>query len=625
DAALSLSARLGQADFTRGSVAGVYLDGSPEYIAAMLAVLASGGIFLPLNTSFPSDRLKSILDKTTPEILITSESRAEDLSAKLFSDRHSSFIRLSDALSQDFHHSCLTMASLQHSTSNRIKPAVSPPTGSSEPDQGCYIMCTSGSTGEPKAILGSDAGLRHFIQWEITEFDLDNSVRVSQLAPVSFDVSLRDLFVPLLCGGTAVIPHEDVTRNPNSLLDWMERTGITLSHMVPTLFRMLTRECSRRALQDGHKGHFLQNLQRILIAGEPLYGDDIHQWRNVLKNDIELVNLYGPSETTLAKCFYRISKESTLSAGDIVPLGRPLPDTEIFVLADGRPCTINETGEIHIRTPFMSLGYIGAPQLNEASFVPNPLSGNSDDIVYRTGDLGRLTDDGCILFEGRKDTQVKLYGNRIDLGEIEVILRHHPAVHHAAVTLKRSTIGEMRLIGYIVPESSSPPTTESLHQFARKHLPPYMVPALYVILDSLPLTHNNKLDRSALPDPDGRRPVLEQAFVPPSTDLEKTVSEIWSHILGIAGIGILDNFFDVGGTSVLAVRTIDLLHERLHVQVPIIRFFEYPNIKMLCGYLTNQHRNTTSSIGQIEMRAEKYRERTRHVSPRIRRDYGKSS
>lgn len=602
------------------SVVGIYLEGSIDYIVTILGILEAGGIFLPLNTKFPSARLKAVVAKTQPAFIITNDVYQDDVAAKLSDTSFAIRSLIPDAHPmQEIHHLTALQAAAPNTHGERRH--MSQQYGSRVEADGCYIMCTSGSTGEPKAILGSAEGLRHFIQWEINELGLDEKVRVSQLAPVSFDVSLRDIFVPLFTGGSIVLPEDDVTRNPHFLLRYMEAHEITLSHMVPTVFRMLTREIGRGACHDRA---LLPKLQRILIAGEPLYGDDIAKWRSAVKTGVELVNLYGPSETTLAKCYYRIKDDETFQPNDIIPLGRPIADTEVFIVHNSLPCSGDEAGEIHIKTPYMSLGYYNAPDLTAAAFIVNPLSGDSGDIVYRTGDLGRMAADGTIRFEGRKDNQIKLYGNRIDIGEIEVVLRRHPLVQQAAVAVKTNRFGDMKLIGYIIPEPGSQLTIESLHRLSREHLPLYMCPASYVTIKSLPLTHNNKIDRRGLLECDGGRLDTEQPFIPASTGLEEKLCELWCHVLELDSVGVLDNFFDVGGTSVVAVRLIGLIQERLHLHLPIVKFFEHPNIKLMARYLdTNQ--SDVPVLDRIERRAEKYRMRSlRRTSGGTTNTYGKS-
>jgi len=349
----------------------------------------------------------------------------------------------------------------------------------------------------------------------------------------------------------------------------------------------------------------LPNLEYVLIAGEILYGNDVINWRQAAGNRVELVNVYGPSETTLAKFFYRI-KDENFEPSEIVPIGNPIPNTEALIISNHKLCSIGETGEIYIKTPFMSKGYYNDPKLTEASFLQNPLVKDHEDIVYRTGDQGKYRPDGAVQFVGRIDGQIKLYGNRIEIGEIEVVLRQHPQVREAAVTAKQDTFGNMRLVAYVVPRQGERPKVDSLRRFLGDKLPDYMIPAVFVTLDKLPLTHNEKIDRRALPEPDRERPEMEQAYIPPSNELETTLSKIWCQVLGLDLVGIHDNFFDLGGTSILAAKLIALVHQELAIELPIVKLFQYPNITLLAKHLS-QPKSDQPTYEAVQDRAQRRR------------------
>ena len=582
------------------TVVGIYSEASIEYIVAMLGVLKAGAIFMPLNRGFPDKRLASILNKAKPYIFITGAHLESELSVKLpklnLSVYASHMLVLDGA--GDFRVKTLPSGTLVASA--RDFSHENPPL-TTGPNDGCYIITTSGSTGEPKAILGCQKGLSHFIHWEIGEFGLNEAVRVSLLSPVTFDVSLRDIFVPLIAGGTLCIPEEETRRHPGKLLKWMRDSRITLTHIVPTLFRLLTGEIQVLASDEDP----LPNLKYVLIAGETLYGNDVINWRQALGHHAELVNIYGPSETTLAKFFYRI-KNKNIAPNETVPIGKPIPDTEVLIIKSDKLCSIAETGEIFIKTPYMSKGYYNDSKLNEMSFVQNPLTRNHKDIIYKTGDYGKFMPDRSVQFVGRLDGQIKLYGKRIEIGEIEVILRQHPELREVAVAAREDVFGNSRLVGYVVPEPGQKPTVESLRRFIRDKLPDYMVPAVFVTLKALPLTHNEKIDRRALPEPDRARPEMEQAYVSASTALERTLSETWCQVLGLERVGVHDNFFDLGGTSILAVKLIDLVEGALTIELPIVKLFQYPNINLLAKYLS-QSQSDRPSYEKVRDRAERRR------------------
>lgn len=582
-------------------IVGLYFDASIEYIAAVLGVLKAGGIFLPFNRRFPEKRLDTILNKTKPRIFITGASLESEFSQQaggylLAADVETTAVIISDDTIglKKYHAGGKIAVADTFSADNPRVPLTQ--------EDGGYIMTTSGSTGEPRIILGSNRGLSHFIRWEIDEFKLGRDVRVSLLAPVTFDVSLRDIFVPLVAGGTVCIPDDETRHNPARLFAWLQASRITLMHIIPSLFRLLTKEIK----QSGRDAGVLSRLKYVLIAGEPLYGDDVLSWRQAAGDSVELVNLYGPSETTLAKMFYRVGNRA-FKPDEIVPIGKPLPDTEILIIKDKKLCRVGETGEIYIRTPFRSRGYYDSTGLNETDFVSNPVSRDPEDIVYKTGDQGRYMTDGNVQFEGRLDEQVKLYGNRVEISEIEFILRQHPQVRDAAVTVRPDNYGNPRLAGYIVPLAGSKPAVEALRRFVAEYLPDYMIPAVFVMLKKLPLTHNDKIDRRALPDPGRTRPEMEQDYAPPATDIEKALDDIWRRVLALERVGMHDNFFDLGGTSLLAVNLVALINRELGIELPIVKIFQYPNISLLVGYLGQTH-DSRPTYERITERARKRRE-----------------
>ena len=554
------------------SIVGIYMEGSADYVAVMLGVLKAGHVFMPLNTEFPPAKLGSILEKTSPALLVTDRVFSAELQQKL--------------------------SGLGDEAQPRPDVLVYPPSdpdlnglkGSGRPStadtctvedmrDACYIFTTSGSTGSPKAILGSYRGLSHFIRWETSEFGFDESTRGSLLSPVTFDVSLRDIFTPLAVGGCVCIPAEKTIRDPAGLFRWMRNNRISLTHIVPTLFRLLT-----RALLEQQECDPLPDLTYILLAGEASYGSDVEKWRQAAGLTAQIVNLYGPSETTLAKMFCRIA-DGSVATGEILPIGRPIPDTRVLILADGRECGVGEAGEIYLGTEFRSKGYYRDPELNFRHFVVNPLSSDPNDILYKTGDQGEFLADGGVKFLGRLDGQVKLHGKRTDLGEIETVLRQYAGIHQAAVAVKQGDSDSQRLVGYIVHDGDDDLSVEEMRAFLREKLPEYMVPQFFVYLDALPLTHSGKVDRNALPDPGRRRPHLSTPYVPPQNDEEKTLCSIWGDVLEIDEIGTRDGFFELGGSSVLGMHVVERIRSAFTINIPVVKLFEFPNVALLAGYL----------------------------------------
>jgi amino acid adenylation domain-containing protein len=597
-------------DLARQSIVGIYLQTSFGYIAAIIGIMKSGNVFMPVNIQTPVTRLDSVLEKTRPSVIITDKHLKEDLLEKLKQINASLnpifLLTLDDSLGFDIEN-CRTDA---RSIQGIDYPDINPP-DRTELEDACYIITTSGSTGEPKAILGVHKGLSHFIQWEVNEFNLGAQEKVSLLSPVTFDVSLRDIFVPLSVGGTLCIPAEETRTNPRKLTQWFRETEISVTHIIPTLFRLVTQEVESFTTHE----NIFPAMKYVFTAGEVLYWNDVAKWRNSLGRSVELINFYGPSETTLAKLFYRIRDRDPASeeAGS-VPLGRPIPDTEVMIIHNGEKCPVGATGEIYIKTDFRSRGYYNAPEMNSLAFVQNPLLIDREDIVYKTGDLGKFLPDGCVKFTGRVDNQIKLHGVRIEPTEIESVLNQHNQVRQSAVIAIDDTFGNKQLAAYIVPKTGENPTVESLRRFTEQRVPDYAVPALYINIESLPLTHNGKIDRSALPAPPRIRPEMEERYIAPSTDMEQILCKIWSKVLNIDRVGIRDNFFYLGGTSLLIVRASEIISKELAIDLPVTKMFEYPKIKSLAEYLTGpKQADHSSSHEDIQQRAQRRKASLSHM------------
>lgn len=586
-----------------GSIIGVYLEPSIEYVVSLIAILKAGGIYLPLSTNFPAYRLAAILGLAETGIIITNDRFKPEV------EKH---LKASPLIRSRFEVYVFDEGLVEQVQPGSAAPGAMKTELTKVMDQGrslerdhddCYLISTSGSTGEPKAILGSHQGLCHFVEWEIREFRLGCSTRVSWLSHPTFDVSLRDIFVPLCCGGTLFIPEEGVKTDPRAIYQWFDDQSITLTHIVPTLFRLLTDAITGRT---AHR-RILPSLELALIAGEPLYGFDIIRWSNIVGAHTKLVNLYGPSETTLAKLYYPIDA-SHLEPNAIVPLGKPIPGARVFILKGNRICDIEEEGEIFIETRYRSHGYFKDPGMTEKAFVKNPAVPGSPDLIYKTGDLGKMLRDGNIQFVGRSDSQVKLHGMRVELGEIEATLSQNPQVKLAAASLNTDDQRTQKLVAYLVPKSGQELYVESLRKHMAERLPDYMNPNLYMILDSLPLTSSGKIDRTKLPAPETTRPRLEQPFVRASNLIEEELVQLWGEALGFRSVGIDDNYFDLGGNSILAARLADMISGAFHIDVPIVKLFEFPKIRLLAKFIA-QEGPAESSTEDFEKRARQRRSR----------------
>jgi len=314
--------------------------------------------------------------------------------------------------------------------------------------------------------------------------------------------------------------------------------------------------------------------------GEPLTDVLVRQWRTVSLDQAQVVNLYGPTETTLVKCFYPVPSDPRPG---VQPAGVPLPQTQALVLGDDNQlCGINELGEIVLRTPFRSLGYVNAPEDNRRRFIINPFRDDGDDLIYFTGDVGRYSSDGTLEILGRTDDQVKIRGVRIEPAEVAAVLSRHPAVESCFVTARTNAQGENALAAYVVAANDRP-TSAELRTYLIERLPTVFIPASFVFLDSLPLSPNGKVNRRLLPDPDWAGSEQGIAFVEPRNALEEKLAHIWAEVLRVERVGVRDDFFDLGGHSLLATKVVVRARALFQVEIPLRMLFENPILENLAS------------------------------------------
>lgn len=583
-----IAAMLRRAGVGRDVIVGVPLESGIAYVAAIIGVMKAGGLFLPLDLSLPDRRLEYMLRKTPPRVVIADaafEETGRRLAAAGFDDRACPVV----LLGRDLHP---TIQAPERGGAMGISAAEAG--GLPDPDDGCYIMYTSGSTGVPKAIEGCYKSLSHFVHWEAGEFGFDENIRVTQLPPITFDASLRDIFVPLITGGTLCIPEKGARSNMKELLRWMEEEEITLVHCVPSLFRMMTRELEER--DGGVDREILPALRYILMAGEPLYGKDVIRWMDRVGERVTLVNLYGPSETTLVKTFFPIGQRPA-NPNAMIPAGRPIANTAVLILKGGRLCEPGEIGDIFIKTPFRTKGYYGDPELTGMSFVPNPLTGDSEDIVYKTGDIGRYLTDRTIEFIGRLDTQVKVNGIRIELGEIEKTLMGGDFIDQTVVVSHRSPDNENTLVCYYTEKRAT--DAGQISAWLQRSLPSYMVPSFYVRLDEFPLNINGKIDRKALPKPEEL--IYEEIpYEAPANEREETLARIWGEVLHLKKVGVNSPFFRIGGHSLTATRLLARIYREMEVEISLRTFFANQTIRSLAALLKERPGSDFAGIAPLE-------------------------
>ena len=487
-------------------IVGVCLPRGPELLAALLAVLKTGGAYLPLDPAFPPERLALMMEDARPAVLLTRDG-------------------LLQAGPQT---QVLDLATWPEAEAGNL------------PARGhaghlAYVLYTSGSTGRPKGVQVTQGGVMNFLAAMQRELTLAPQDRLLGVTTLSFDIAVLELYLPLLNGASVVLLPREVTGDPALLSQALVQHGATLMQATPSTWRMLVEH-----------GWTPPAGFVLLCGGEALAPDLAAQ---LLHEPGALVNLYGPTETTVWSTLSRVRQDGQ---GLRIDIGRPIANTQVYVLnARGEPVPVGVAGELYIAGDGVARGYHGRPALTAERFVPNP-HGAAGARMYRTGDLARWQVDGTLEYLGRRDQQVKLRGFRIELGEIEVALRGLPEVRDAVVVLREDASSGRRLVAYAVAEDALTPSAEALRAQLARTLPDYMLPAQTVWLPALPLTPNGKIDRQALPAPEAL--ASETEFIAPGTPAERLLASLWAELLGVPQVGLHDNFFALGGDSILSIQ-----------------------------------------------------------------------
>ncbi|EYF01034.1 Long-chain-fatty-acid--CoA ligase [Chondromyces apiculatus DSM 436] len=535
----------------KGDAVAVYGARSFGMVASLFGVLLSGGLMLPVAENLPRLRREAMLRVGEAKFILDVGTGAAP------EDRWSSDGRR--VIGVDARSGAIGCAVDEA----RPLPEVSA-------DDPAYILFTSGTTGDPKGILGVHRGVAHFLAWQRATFGVGPSDRCAQYAGLSFELVLRDVFLAPTSGATLCLPARDLELDGAGFLGWLVRERITLMHPVPSL--------ALAWLQHAPEGYTCRTLRWTLFAGEPLTDTLVQQWRRFFL-ETSVANFYGPSETTMAKCWYLVPE---LPTPGIQPVGRPMPQTQALVLsAEGKRCGIGESGQIVIRTPFRTLGYLN-PSQNERRFLPNPERDDPRDLLYYTGDRGRYRPDGALDILGRVDNEIKINGVRVQPEEIKALLDQHPAVSGSVVVVA-SHQAEKRLVAYVVPEKGHGMDAKELRHYLAQRLPAALIPAAFVSLEAIPVTTNGKVDHRALPAP---APIRAEGFAVPRNELERRMVQLWQELLGVHAVGIRDNFFEIGGHSLIAVHLMARIQQAYGQHLPLSALFAHPTIETLAARLT---------------------------------------
>jgi len=526
------------------SVLGICGERSAKMVIGLLGALKAGGGYLPLDPTYPRERLSFMLEDSGARVLLTEEHLLDALPA------HGARVV------------CLDIDWGEIAAESEENPV-----NLTAPANLAYLIYTSGSTAAPKGVALAHEGISNLVTAQARAFGVGGGSRVLQFSSFSFDASVWEMVMSLLTGATLCISRRRASLfDGKATLQMLREQAITTATMPPTVLAVLP--------PAG-----LPDLRTLISAGESCSAEIIRRWAE----GRDFFNAYGPTESTVCASMAKCDPAD----GRPPSIGRPLANMETFVIdRHGDPAQVGVPGELYIGGVGLARGYHKRPGRTALQFVPHPFAPRPGSRLYRTGDLVRYLPDGNIDFLGRIDFQVKLRGFRIELEEIEGALSEHPAVCQNVVVACADRRGEKRLVAYIVAREGKPPTIEELRDFLGEKLPEYMAPSAFVLLDAFHLTSNGKIDRKALPDPDDLRPNLATAFVRPQTKIEREIAEIWCEALGIERVGIDDNFFDLGGDS-LRLQTAHLkLQERLCHELLLVTLFKYPTVRALANHLS---------------------------------------
>ncbi|MCP4150307.1 MAG: non-ribosomal peptide synthetase, partial [bacterium] len=572
-------------NYPKGSYFGIYMENRLDAITLMIGILNAGSVFVPLDTAQPDKRRQRMIQNSATAIVFTDAENEGKLTA------HSDENRLQNVNTP------------QSKIIDKTFYLENPPVPAKEKtthamDDHIYVYFTSGTTGTPKAIIGKNKSLLQFIQWEIDTLGKTAMNRVSQLTAIGFDAILRDVFTTICAGGTICIPgNKELILKEQELTEWIDRNRITLIHCVPGIFKIF----NTPRLTPAH----FAGLTHILLSGEALDPHELINWQKNFGDRIRLLNLYGPTETTMVRTHYLITQKDRHKSS--IPIGKPIRGTEMVLLDKGlNICDHGQVGEIYIRTPYVTAGYCNAPQATKDKFIPNPYQPNTGDKLYKTGDLARETGDGNIWLLGRQDKQVKIRGVRIEISGIETTLKLHPRIKEAVVLQKQYENGEKYLCAYYVvnnpiQQADAPQSDINPREHLAQTLPAYMHPDYYIKIDAIPLTPNGKTDRKALakyPNTQHRA----KTRITPRNQLEEQLAAIWADTLNVREneISIDNDFFQIGGHSLKATVLAANVHKLLNVKLPLAEIFKNPSIITLAKVIEGLAQEKYAAIKPVE-------------------------
>ncbi len=545
----------------RDSVVGVFLPRAPSMVVAVLAVLKAGGAYLPLDPTYPREHLAVLIEDGAPRVILAEDSLLDRLPGNVAG--RAVVVRLSEF------------------------PAVGDPAPLEEradPDSLAYVIFTSGSTGRPKGVMMPHRSVVPRLMWKVRTLDIGSDDCLLQSIPLSFDPSVWELFAPLVAGARLVLPRGGIQQDPSEMVAAMRRHRITLISCVPSL---LVHLCDQPELGD------CTALRHVICGGESLSGEVANLFRD--RNRARLHHFYGPTEAAIFATHWPCDDDRTGS----LPIGRPVAGAQVHVVDEAlRPQPDGVPGELVIGGIGLARGYLGDGGSDDRGFVADPFDVSGAGRLYRTGDLAMWRPDGTLQFLGRLDSQVKVRGFRVETSAVEAKLRDHPAVAEAVVTVHPPSGGEGSLAAYVVAADSAVGRA-ALRAFLGERLPAYMVPSFIIAMDALPLLPNGKVDLAALPEPTGVEDRRAAAYVPPATEIERVLVRIWEEVLQRRRIGLRDNFLEMGGHSLVALRLVARIQEELGQRISPTAVMQTPTIEALAMELQKAEQGAHGHIVQV--------------------------
>ncbi|MCW3115037.1 MAG: amino acid adenylation protein, partial [Segetibacter sp.] len=532
------------------SLVPICLDRSVEMLVSIVGVLKAGAAYVPIDPEYPEERIEYILNDTSASLFLTNRKD-----------------KITTAVDNDIEQIDLERYSSEISRqgSNNLDAII-------EPDQLAYIIYTSGSTGRPKGVMIEHRSVVNLIAYQAKKFAIEGDEKILQFSNYSFDASVEQIFIAFFTGSTLVVAGKELVRSPQLLLEYIINNRITHFHCTPTYLKTVT---------PGEYG----SLKRVIAGGEQCSLQLATSWGK----KVDFFNEYGPTETTVTIIEHQFSSSSDVS---VLPIGKPITNTKIYILGEGKQLQpIGISGEIYIGGVALSRGYLNLPELTAEKFIKDPFSKVEASRLYRTGDMGRWLYNGTIEYLGRIDSQVKIRGYRIELGEIESVLLESGLVDKAVVLVKEDSNGNKRLVGYAVAENRF--DKQAITNYLYTRLPEYMVPALWLELESLPLTANGKINTKFLLNLDSGK-IAENEYVRPESDVQAALAGIWEHLLGVESIGIHDNFFELGGDSITTIQVVSRANKLgYHLQPKDI--FIHQTIAGLTGAIAERTENAITA------------------------------